>query len=365
MRIVKKIIRKLYHLIWFLSVFFLFSPLVFATEGQINGSIYSSDISASAQAEWFDVNHNSISTTLVTDYGYSPYYKAASRYNSYLSFNVYENFQTNVIYSLTIYLNTSNNTNITDWNNAVATGTWNGGANDNNKNNTCKAYIYSMNNTYNIKYKININQEGTSEARTGAIYMTFTPSCQGSYINIPVAFSSPSGDMYFYGYHLDVLGLSNGLTRNDIQSVINSSGLATASSVNEVKQGVNEVKQELSSIDSTLNDSSVDSSDTTINNLKNQIPTNSVISDLLLLPVRFLQNFVNALGSSCSQFNLGSLYGTNLYMPCINIENYLGSGIWTTIDLIISGLFIYALRKKFIEIYENLTNLKNGGNEVD
>ena len=52
-------------------------------------------------------------------------------------------------------------------------------------------------------------------------------------------------------------------------------------------------------------------------------------------------------------------------MPCINLQSYLGSGIWTTIDLILSGLFIYTLRKKFIQIYENITNLKNGGNEVD
>lgn len=365
MRILKTILRKLYHLIAFLGLIILFIPNVYATDGQINGSIYSSDISASAQAQWYDVYHNAINTSLVSNNGYSPYFTSGSRYNSYLSFNVYLNFQTNVIYSLTIYLNTSNNANLSDWNNNIATGTYNGGANNNNNNNSCRAYVYSNVSTYNIKYNININEEGTSEARTGAVYMTFSPSCSGSYINIPVAFENPSGDMYFYGYHLEVLGLSDGLTKNDVQSVINSSGLATANSVNEVKQGVNEVKQELGNIDDTLNDSSVDSSDDTINNLKNKIPTNSVISDLLLLPVRFLQNFVNALGSSCSSFSLGSLYGTELFMPCINIENYLGSAIWTTIDLIISGLFIYALRKKFIEIYENLTNLKNGGNEVD
>ena len=118
-------------------------------------------------------------------------------------------------------------------------------------------------------------------------------------------------------------------------------------------------------LNDNITDSSIDSSDSTINNLKNQIPTNSVISDLLLLPVRFLQNFVNALNSSCSPFSLGSLLGTNLIMPCINLENYLGSTIWTMIDLIFSGMFVYGLRKKFIEIYHNITNLKNGGNEID
>lgn len=365
MIILKKLVRKLYHLILFLSVFFLFSPFAFATDGQTNGSIYSSDISASAQAQWYDVNRNSLTTTIIQEPRFSPYFRSPFRQTSYLSFNVYTNFQPDVLYSLTVYINTNTNSNVSSWNNVVSTGTYNGGANSNNQQGNCRVDIYSFVDTYNIKYKININEDGTNEALSGAYYITFSPSCGGSYINIPIAFGGSADYMYFYGYHLEVLGLTDGLTRSDVQSVINSSGLATASSVQDVKRGVNEVKQELSNIDSTLNNSSVDSSDSTINNLKNQIPTNSVISDLLLLPVRFLQNFVNALGSSCSQFNLGSLYGTNLYMPCINIENYLGSAIWTTIDLIISGLFIYALRKKFIEIYQNLTNLKNGGNEVD
>lgn len=131
------------------------------------------------------------------------------------------------------------------------------------------------------------------------------------------------------------------------------------------QNGNQALNDSVNDLNDNITDSNVDSSDSSIDNLKDKIPTNSVISDLLLLPVRFLQNFVNALGSSCSRFSLGSLYGTELFMPCINIESYLGSGIWTTIDLIISGMFVYALRKKFIEIYENLTNLKNGGNEVD
>lgn len=149
---------------------------------------------------------------------------------------------------------------------------------------------------------------------------------------------------------------------------ISNNILVTPSSqttIQDIEQGVGDLNQGVNDLNDNLTNDNIDSSDSTINNLKDKIPTNSVISDLLLLPVRFLQNFVNALSSSCSNFSLGSLYGTELFMPCINIENYLGSGIWTTIDLIISGLFIYSLRKKFIEIYENLTNLQNGGNEID
>lgn len=361
----KKLFFKLYHLIFFLSIYFLFCPLAFATDGQINGSIYSSDISSSAQAQWYDVNRNSINTNLIEQPKFSPYFRASGRETSYLSFNVYTNFQANVLYSLTVYVNNNNNSNVSTWKSVFSTGTYNDGANSNNHQGKCRVDLYSYSDTYNIKYKLNINQDGTSEVLTGAYYITFRPTCGGSYINIPISFEGSSSYMYFYGYHLEALGLTNGLTKSDVQSVINNSGLATASSVNEVKKGINEVKQELGNINNTLNDSSVDSSDDTINNLKGKIPTNSVISDLLLLPVKFLQNFVNALGSSCSNFPLGSLYGTDLFMPCINLQNYLGDGIWTTIDLILSGFFVYYLRKKFIQIYQNLTNLKNGGNEVD
>ena len=165
-----------------------------------------------------------------------------------------------------------------------------------------------------------------------------------------------------------ILGRSMSVTCNssDSSSAINNQTQQIIQNDNSnTQQIIENNNSNTDKIDGTLKDSSVDSSDSTINNLKGKIPTNSVISDLLLLPVRFLQNFVNALGSSCSRFSLGSLYGTELFMPCINIESYLGSAIWTTIDLIISGLFVYSLRKKFIQIYQNLTNLKNGGNEVD
>lgn len=133
----------------------------------------------------------------------------------------------------------------------------------------------------------------------------------------------------------------------------------------EIVNELQESNQKLNDIDSTLNDSSTDSSDSTISNLQSDLPTNSVISDILLLPVRLLQAIINSLGSTCSNFNLGSLYGTNLVMPCIDIQNYVGSAIWTFIDLVFSGMFVLVIRKKFIQIWENITNLKGGGNEVD
>lgn len=371
MRIFKKIFRKLYHLIYFLCAFFLFSPLVLATDGSTNGSVRTSDIFQSTQAQCYNNNHSSITTTFVNNQGYSSYYQCnLNSDRAYLSLNVNHALVTDTLYQITLYIGNNGNKPIGNPGSYGAVGTSVNNANSNNQNGNDRLTFWAFNDTWNILNYIQVdNGELDTQPRsaaTGMYYITFTTPVDGrTFLNIPIYFGSSTSQLYYYGYNLQVIGRTNGLTRNDVQSVINSSGLATANSVNEVKQGVNEVKQQLTSIDSTLNNSSVDSSDSTLNSLKSQIPTNSVISDLLLLPVRFLQNFVNSLGSSCSQFSLGSLYGTNLYMPCINLENYLGSAIWATIDLILSGLFVYSLRKKFIEIYQNLTNLKNGGNEVD
>ena len=144
--------------------------------------------------------------------------------------------------------------------------------------------------------------------------------------------------------------------------------------LNEIKNNQNDYKKELQDVNSsiqktndTLNDDNIDDNNTTgtLNNLSNNLPTNSVISDLLLLPVRLFQNVLNSVNGSCSTFNLGSLYGSNLTLPCINIENLIGSTLWSVIDILFCGMFILVIRKKFVDIFESLTELRNGGNAVE
>ena len=252
-------IRPLYKfVVWLFFGFLIFAygvshPL--AAASNINGTVYSSDISLSAQAQWYDTNHNSIETYSVNNndnVSVSRYYRAVGRLTSYLSFNLYTNLQSNVLYSLTVFVNNDTGGNVQNWNNNISTGTYTGGANSNNNNGTCRAEVYSLVDSYNIKYALNMATPDHSESvsTTGAYYITFRPTCAGNYINIPVSFSNSSTNMFFYGYHLEVLGLTDGLSSSDIQNVINSSGLATASSVSDVNTSVNEVKQEINGMQS-------------------------------------------------------------------------------------------------------------------
>lgn len=129
-----------------------------------------------------------------------------------------------------------------------------------------------------------------------------------------------------------------------------------------------QTNQRLDNINTSINDDSTDSTyqNSTLDDLNSQVATNNVISDLLLLPVRMYQKILDSLGSnSCTAYNLGSLYGTDLILPCIQVQNYIGSALWTTIDLIFCGMFILVIRKKFVDIFNNMTNLKDGGNEIE
>ena len=87
------------------------------------------------------------------------------------------------------------------------------------------------------------------------------------------------------------------------------------------------------------------------------------ITDLLTLPIKLIQGFVNGLNSSCVPFNLGNLYGTDLILPCINISSFIGMPLWTTIDILFSGFMILHIGKKFVKIFNDFTNLRS--NQMD
>lgn len=374
MRLLKKVIRKIYHLIWFLSIFLLFTPNVFAVSGNPNTN--GTDFYIPVSAQFYD-NTNERLTPLTTNWNNTgKYYSSdlilngANTSGGNLNFVLLEPVNYGYTYMLTVLIGsnagmkTSTNkiciaenasNNVTRWHND-----W------------CVTPSFKDEYVTNIPFNI-VDSNYSNTIGYSILYFSFTSNITAK--SIMIVFNSTtsiSSTVIFGGYKLDLLSDNKELTQQQITSAVQSSGLATSSSIQEVQRGINQVQQQLSGVqdsiddvNDTLSDSSVDNSDNTINSLKNQLPTNSVISDLLLLPVRLLQAIVNSLGGTCASFNLGSLYGTELIMPCIDLPSYLGNTIWSFIDIVFSGMFILVIRKKFIQIFENVTNLRNGGNEVD
>lgn len=145
----------------------------------------------------------------------------------------------------------------------------------------------------------------------------------------------------------------------DSSSITNSQN-NTTNAINGVNDSIN---------NDTVSTNTQNSS--TASSWASQSASDSVVSDMVLMPITLLNAFSSGFSGSCQAYNLGSLYGTNLTLPCINIQNYLGSTLWGIIDVLMSGFLIYGIGKKFVRVFNDFTNLKDsqvdelygGGNE--
>lgn len=143
-------------------------------------------------------------------------------------------------------------------------------------------------------------------------------------------------------------------------SSITNSQQQTTNAINGVNDSIN---------NDTVSPNSENSS--TAQSWASQSASDSVVSDMVLMPITLLNAFSSGFNGSCQAYNLGSLYGTNLTLPCINIQNYLGATLWGIIDVLMSGFLIYGIGKKFVRVFNDFTNLKDsqvdelygGGNE--
>ena len=88
--------------------------------------------------------------------------------------------------------------------------------------------------------------------------------------------------------------------------------------------------------------------------------SNSPVSDLMVMPLTLLNSYTNGFSGTCKPFNLGSLYGHDLILPCVNIEKYIGSNLWSLIDTIFTLYMVYNIGMLCISIYESITELDDG-----
>lgn len=87
--------------------------------------------------------------------------------------------------------------------------------------------------------------------------------------------------------------------------------------------------------------------------------SNSPVSDLITMPITLLTNVSNNINGSCSTWNLGSLFGHNLSLPCINLQSLLGNTLYNLIDMAICLFLAFNVGKLCVTIYNNLTSLKD------
>ena len=195
----------------------------------------------------------------------------------------------------------------------------------------------------------------------GAYFSIIQPNEQSSSFNIRMDGVNNSNIVYFLmGLNVDSLGNADSLTAAELDTIIKNSGLATASSVQEVKKSVNEIKQQANNINNTISSDEVDDPSSSINSFKDKIAENGVITQLIGLPVTLFTKVLNSVNGTCTSYNLGSLFGTEIVFPCINMFDILGGNLWAVIDVLISGLFVFSISKKFIKVFEHMSSMNEG-----
>lgn len=160
-------------------------------------------------------------------------------------------------------------------------------------------------------------------------------------------------------FRLLSISYSNSLSYSDIdlsnqQNIIDQN--------NQIISGQEDIKDSVNNLDDTLKDDNIDNNNvsSTFEEFNSFLDDNSTITQLITLPITLYSSILNNVGGSCQSFNLGSLYGEDLLLPCVNIGNYLGSTLWGMIDLIISGFAVYFIAKKLIKVFNNFSSMKDG-----
>lgn len=149
-----------------------------------------------------------------------------------------------------------------------------------------------------------------------------------------------------------------------IQGAINS-GLTT---IHDDNEEIKDLQQEANDIAQDQYNWLSDDSNPTVNqsgisDVISSVEVSDPLNYLLTLPISLLQKLNTVLSAnSCSRVSFGSLYESELYLPCINFENILGSSIWGTIDLIVGVGLLAIILKKF---YDSISNILTLGKEKE
>lgn len=108
--------------------------------------------------------------------------------------------------------------------------------------------------------------------------------------------------------------------------------------------------------DYLMDDSNPNIGDNDFLTMFNSIGVNDPLAYLLTLPTQLINKIVS-LSDTCSPINLGTLYGVSLTMPCINIENIIGTSLWNIIDVIFSVSLLVVIFKNLYDTFSNLLTM--------
>lgn len=142
--------------------------------------------------------------------------------------------------------------------------------------------------------------------------------------------------------------------KNDTQNIINNQ--------NQNQQQTNE---KLDDLNDTMQDDTAPTNNDFTSQLGNiSVAPNTPVSNLVLLPINFLNRLIDLSDNQCVSYNLGNFYGTDLTLPCLTLSNYFGTDLWQTIDYLVCFFMIYNFAMLCIMAWEDFTSLRDDYNSL-
>jgi len=196
-------------------------------------------------------------------------------------------------------------------------------------------------------------------------HIPFTSSYNGTQqVSLSYSFETPrtitqvSYENKRLNYNGSTSSETNATINNGVNNIINNNNTNTNNIINNQNNNTNKI---------------IDSQNQTNNTIKDDTPpedsdvkgifdfdsntSNTPISDLISMPITLLQAYLDGFSASCTTFNLGTLFGHNLSIPCIQPQRYLGDNLWSLIDICISLFLSYNVGLMCISIFESITSL--------
>lgn len=144
---------------------------------------------------------------------------------------------------------------------------------------------------------------------------------------------------------------------NNVIGAINNGNDAISQQTQQQHSDAVSQKQSTDAINNSINDS--DTSSVSLDTLTGQTIDTGVISGLMLIPINLVNSMIVAFNGTCHAYEIGDLLGTTLVLPCINLESFLGTPLWNTIDIMITGVFIFGMAKLFMRLFNKLMRLQD------
>lgn len=220
----------------------------------------------------------------------------------------------------------------------------------------------------------NILQVKKYNQNAGKSFQVCPSSIQGSCFSttakyIRISYSTSSSGVAGENYILSSLKLNIGSVQpfcayGSHTNKLDNIGDSISSGFWEMHQQQEDIKDIQQDTYDYLTDNTNPSVDTNaINSALSSVSYSNPLDYLLTLPTHLLQKINTVLSqNSCSRVSFGQLYGTELYLPCINFSELLGSNIWNTIDLFVGVGLLVMIIKHF---YESISNILTLGKEKE